>query len=94
MNIKNDIDIKKIRFSENVIHFSKLISRLYFSIEILNLTVNFLKTRKLIWSKFINAYLRINLIWILSNFSINYYLENVSGIKKVQQKYKNLENEI
>ena len=92
-NVKNENEVKKIEFSENVIHYSKLFCRLYFSIEVLIITSKLINTRKIIWTKFLNAYLRINLIWILSNLSVNYYLENISGIKKLLQKYKNLEND-
>lgn len=91
-------EINQINQVETLINISKTFCRLYFAMEVCNLLYFLYKRRrqnnmmigkrKNILIKFAYLYLRLNIIWLSSNFGTNYYIENYTNIKKIINKYK------
>jgi hypothetical protein len=92
---KNDLD--EIIKVEKLINYSKLLCRTYCIMEFGYLLYFLKKTRGVesILSKKSNlilkmafAYLRINLVWIIVNYSGNFYIENYTSTKRIINKHK------
>ncbi len=88
-NLKEEKERKNVEMAEKVISFSKNSSRLYCLLEIMNLIYKSTFGKSFKIRKVAFAYIRINIIWMLSNISTNIYLQKYSSLDKTILKYKN-----
>ena len=77
----------KIIKADHIIRFGKYICRFFLAFELLNLIYKINKKRKVL-SFCVLSYLKINAVWIFSNFLVNFYLERFSDLNKIITKYK------
>jgi hypothetical protein len=101
----NLLEDKMVKNVENIIDYSKKFSRVYILLEILYLFTNefkevYRKNRTIIefsssnmLRKLAFIYLRVNVVWILTNFMTNLYIEKYSNIHKVIKKHKSDKND-
>ena len=91
-------EINQMNNVESLINISKTFCRIYFGMEVCYLLYFLYKRRKgdtmmigkrkNILIKLAYLYLRLNIIWLSSNFGTNNYIENYTNIKKIINKYK------
>jgi hypothetical protein len=88
----NKKEKKQITKAENIISYGKNISRFYLIGDATySITKYFRKSRNSSLFLIAYFYLRVNLIWLISNICVNYYLLNYSGLENIKKKNNNFE---